>query len=127
LLTPNLTGSRLIYNTLVIILILIQEFFYLGTVNGLYVQFKIYARLYPHRIIVYRNMISLAYTCAGSLGTAGAIWAFKAGWDVNAKQFVLSWMILWLFAHANFLSLDVFTVWLPPQVCYANFMPDFES
>lgn len=114
-LQPTTQGSRLIYNTLVIILILIQEFFYLGTINSLYVQFKIYARLYPHRIIIYRNMISLSYTLVGALCTTGAIWAFRVDWDVNGNQFVLSWMVLWLFAHANFLSLDVFTVWLPVQ------------
>ncbi|KAF4626907.1 hypothetical protein G7Y89_g11249 [Cudoniella acicularis] len=108
-------GSRLIYNTLVIILILIQEFFYLGTINGLYLQFKIYARLYPHRIIAYRTCISLAYTFVGSLCVAGSIWAFRAGWDVNANQFALTWAILWLFAHCNFLALDIMTTWLPPQ------------
>ncbi|KAL2068939.1 hypothetical protein VTL71DRAFT_15277 [Oculimacula yallundae] len=107
-------GSRLIYNTLVIILILIQEFFYLGTVNGLYAEFKIYNKLYPHRIITYRFCISLAYTFIGSLCVTGAIWAFKAGWDVNSAQFVLNWAILWLFAHLNFLAMDLFTVWLAP-------------
>ncbi|EXA30610.1 hypothetical protein FOVG_18030 [Fusarium oxysporum f. sp. pisi HDV247] len=44
---PTLEGSRAIYNTVVIILILIQEFFYLGTINGLYAQFKLYARVDP--------------------------------------------------------------------------------
>jgi hypothetical protein len=105
----------LIYNTLVIILILIQEFFYLGTINGLYAAFKIYAKLYPHRIIVYRNCISLAYTFCGSLCVTGAIWAFRGDWDVNSNQFGLTWAVLWLFAHLNFLWLDVFTIWTPPQ------------
>ncbi|RDL36047.1 Uncharacterized protein BP5553_06659 [Venustampulla echinocandica] len=124
---PTTQGSRLIYNTLVIILLLIQEFFYLGTINGLYVQFKIYASLWPHRIIAYRNMISLAYTFVGSLSTTGAIWAFRVGWDVNSNQFVLTWFILWLFAHANFLWLDVMTIWLPVQyvpmsmICWVMF------
>jgi hypothetical protein len=113
-LMPTTQGSRLIYNTLVIILILIQEFFYLGTINSLYDAFHIYGRLNPHRIIVFRILISLSYTFVGSLCVAGSIWAFKAGWDVNGNQFVLTWMILWLFAHVNFLTLDVFTVWLPP-------------
>jgi len=108
-------GSRLIYNTLVIILILIQEFFYLGTINGLYAALKIYNKIYPHRIIAYRNMLSLSYTLIGALCVTGMIWAFRDGWDVNANQFVLSWMIFWLFAHSNFLWLDVFTIWLPAQ------------
>lgn len=108
---PTTQGSRLIYNTLVIILILIQEFFYLGTINGLYAQFQVYSKIYPHRIIAYRFIISLSYTLVGSLCVTGAIWAFKAGWKVNGNQFALSWGILWLFAHLNILAMDLFTVW----------------
>lgn len=110
---PTVQGSRLIYNTLVIILILLQEFFYLGTINGLSVAFNFYLRFRPRRIIIYRLGISLLYTFVGSLSTAGAIWAFRDGWKVNANQFALTWAILWLFAHVNFLIFDVFTVWLP--------------
>jgi len=106
-------GSRAIYNTIVIILILIQEFFYLGTINGMYAGYKIYTKIHPARIIVVRNAISLAYCLVGSLCTIGAIFAFRSGWDVGATQFGLSWMAMWLFAHLNFLTLDVFTIWLP--------------
>ncbi|ERT00430.1 hypothetical protein HMPREF1624_03801 [Sporothrix schenckii ATCC 58251] len=112
-LQPTPQGSRAIYNTLVIILILIQEFFYLGTINGLYASFHIYSRIHPARVIAVRTGNSLAYTCVGALCTVGAIWAFRAGWPVGGAQFTESWMALWLFAHLNFLTLDVFTVWLP--------------
>ncbi|KAJ5698772.1 hypothetical protein N7462_000777 [Penicillium macrosclerotiorum] len=111
---PTSQGSRLIYNTLVIILILIQEFFYLGYVNGLYLQFKLYVNVHPHRVAIVRQMISGTYTFVGSLCTTGAIWAFRHGWHVNGNQFVLTWMALWLFAHLNFLVLDVFTIWISP-------------
>jgi hypothetical protein len=107
-------GSRLVYNTLVIILLMIQEFFYLGTLNQLYEMFKIYTRLNPHRIILFRNAISLMYCFVGSLCVTAAIWIFKTGWDVGGGQFVATWMVFWLYAHLNFLTLDVFTVWLPP-------------
>jgi hypothetical protein len=110
---PTVQGSRLIYNTLVIILILLQEFFYLGTINGLSVAFNFYLRFRPRRIILYRLGISVLYTFVGSLCTAGAIWAFRDSWKVNANQFALTWAILWLFAHVNFLVFDVFTIWLP--------------
>lgn len=112
-LQPTTQGSRAIYNTLVIILILIQEFFYLGTINGLYASFHVYSRIHPTRIIVVRNANSLAYTLIGSLCVTGAIWAFRAGWPVGGAQFAETWMVLWLFAHLNFLTLDVFTIWLP--------------
>jgi hypothetical protein len=110
---PTSQGSRAIYNTVTIILVLIQEFFYLGTINGLYAQFKLYARLDPYRIVAVRTVISLAYTLVGSLCVSGAIWAFRSGWAVNGNQFALSWATLWLFAHVNFLALDVVTVWVP--------------
>ena len=115
-LQPTTQGSRLIYNTLVIILILLQEFFYLGTINGLYAKFKLYGRIHPHRIVAVRLIISILYCFVGSLCTAGAIWAFRAGWNVNGVQFVLTWMTLWLFAHLNFLAFDVFSIWLPPPL-----------
>ena len=111
---PTTQGSRAIYNTVAIILVLIQEFFYLGTINGLSTQFKLYSRVDPHRITIVRHLNSLAYTFVGSLCVTGAIWAFRSGWAVNANQFALSWVTLWLFAHVNFVTLDVFTVWLPP-------------
>jgi hypothetical protein len=107
-------GSRLVYNTLVVILIMIQEFFYLGTINGLYAQFKLYTSVTPHRMAIVRLIISGIYTLIGSLCTAGAIWAFRNGWHVNGNQFALTWAVLWLFAHLTFLVLDVFTIWLPP-------------
>ncbi|KAI2714352.1 hypothetical protein CBS147354_7521 [Penicillium roqueforti] len=83
---PTEQGSRVVYNTLVIILIVIQEFFFLGTINGLYVQFKLYTSLSAHRIAIARLVISSIYTLVGSICTAGAIWAFK----------------------------NTFTIWLPP-------------
>lgn len=104
---PTTQGSRAIYNTLVIILIMIQEFFYLGTINGLYAALKAYSKVDPYRIIVARNVNSLAYCLMGSLCTAGAIWAFRSAWNVSGTQFVLSWMTLWLFAHLNFLTMGL--------------------
>ncbi|KAK8112033.1 uncharacterized protein PG998_008490 [Apiospora kogelbergensis] len=110
---PTSQGSRAIYNTLVIILILIQEFFYLGAINGLYANLKVYQRVHPSRVMVIRFLLSLAYCLVGSLCVTGMIWAFRAGWDVGALQFGQSWMVLWLFAHLNFQVIDVFTIWLP--------------
>ncbi|KAK8038310.1 hypothetical protein PG994_015077 [Apiospora phragmitis] len=112
-LQPTSQGSRAIYNTLVIILILIQEFFYLGAINGLYANLKIYARVHPSRVMVIRFLLSAAYCLVGSVCVTGMIWAFRAGWDVGALQFGQSWMVLWLFAHLNFQLIDVFTIWLP--------------
>ncbi|KAL4865982.1 hypothetical protein BDV12DRAFT_173665 [Aspergillus spectabilis] len=111
---PTTQGSRLIYNTLVIILLLIQEFFFLGTINGLYAQFGLFGRIKAKRMIIFRFIISATYALAGSVCATGAIWAFRAEWNVNGNQWALTWLTLWLFGHLTFLTLDVFAVWLPP-------------
>ncbi|KAH8668844.1 hypothetical protein BX600DRAFT_460799 [Xylariales sp. PMI_506] len=110
---PTPQGSRAIYNTIVIVLVLIQEFFYLATINGIYAQLQIWHQGNPWIIILFRLMNSAAYTFVGSLCTAGSIWAFRDGWNVNGGQFAATWMLFWLFAHLNFQTLDVFTIWLP--------------
>jgi len=110
---PTSQGSRAIYNTVAIILIMMQEFFYLGVINSLHHNFKVYTKLRPTRIILIRNISSVAYCFIGSLCISGAIWAFRSGWHVNGNQFVLTWMTFWLFAHINFQVLDVVTVWFP--------------
>lgn len=111
---PTVQGSRAVYNTIVIVLILLEDFFFLATVNGLYAQFKVYTRALPSIIILIREMISITYTMVGAMLIAAAIWAFKADWEVSGTQFALTWLTLWLFAHVNFLMLDVFTIWIPP-------------
>jgi hypothetical protein len=110
---PTKQGSRAIYNTIAIILVIIQDFFFLSMFNGLHLTFKVYNKLHYVRIVAVRNLYSLTYTFIGSLVVTGSIWAFRSGWDVNGVQFLLTWATLWLFGHINFQTLDVFTIWLP--------------
>ncbi|KAL2213879.1 hypothetical protein CC79DRAFT_1362667 [Sarocladium strictum] len=112
---PTTQGARVVYNTISIVLILIQDFFFLAHINGLYAQHKIYTRIWPTRIIITRDLISGTFTMVGSLLISAVIWAFKGNWDVSGKQFAINWMILWLFSHVNFMAIDVFTIWVPPQ------------
>ncbi|EFX06379.1 tetrahydrofolylpolyglutamate synthase [Grosmannia clavigera kw1407] len=91
---PTPQGSRAIYNTLVIILILIQEFFYLGIINALTTAFHTYSKIHALRILLIRTLNALSYTLIGALCTTGAIWAFRDHWDVQALQFGASWMVL---------------------------------
>ncbi len=109
-------GPRAIYNTIVIVLVLVQEFFYLGIFNAITAQLKIWNRADPKAIVIFRFLNSFIYSFLSALCTAGAIWAFRAGWDVDGAQFVLTWMVFWLLGHLSFFVLDIFTVWLPPPM-----------
>jgi hypothetical protein len=112
---PTIQGTRAVYNTISFVLVLIEDFFFLATFNGLYNQFKIFLRIGPERIILVRTAISLTFTMISAMANSAAIWAFKASWDGTGGQWALSWLALWLFAHANFLIFDTFTIWIPPQ------------
>ncbi|KAK0631242.1 hypothetical protein B0T14DRAFT_417627 [Immersiella caudata] len=110
---PTKQGSRAIYNTIAIILVIIQDFFFLSIMNGLHQSFHVYSEIHPVRIVAFRNLFSLSYCLVGSLCVTASIWAFRSGWAVDGTQFALTWATLWLFGHINFQTFDVFTIWLP--------------
>ncbi|KNG90902.1 nitrosoguanidine resistance protein SNG1 [Aspergillus nomiae NRRL 13137] len=99
-------GGRVLYNTVSMVMPIIQQFFFMMALNGISAQFHLYTKLGPKRNGLLRMCVSLAYTFIGSLCMAGYIWAYRESWDVNSNQFVLSWMSIWLYMHINFLIYD---------------------
>ncbi|KAF7596029.1 hypothetical protein BBP40_003809 [Aspergillus hancockii] len=111
-------GTRVLYNTVSMVMPIIQQFFFMMALNGISAQFQLYTRFGTRRNGLLRLCISLTYTFIGSLCMAGYIWAYKESWAVNSNQFVLSWMSIWLYMHINFLIVDILTAFVPMQ-----FMP----
>ncbi|ATZ58123.1 hypothetical protein BCIN_15g05710 [Botrytis cinerea B05.10] len=109
---PTEQGTRVLFNTVSVVLPIIQQFFFLMALNGINNQFGIYGRLNSKRIGLMRMVISLLYTLIGSLATAGYIWAFRESWDVSSGQFALVWMSYWIYMHINFLVLDAATAFI---------------
>lgn len=118
--TPTWQGTRVLYNTVTIILPIIQQFFFVMALNGISSQFGIYGRLHNTHAGLIRMIISIVYTFIASLTVIGYIWAFREKWLVNGNQFALSWMVVWLYMHVNFLILDAGTAFISMP-----FMPFF--
>ncbi|PQE21524.1 Nitrosoguanidine resistance SNG1 protein [Rutstroemia sp. NJR-2017a BVV2] len=110
---PTNQGTRVLFNTVSVVLPIIQQFFFLMALNGINNQFGIYGRLNSMRIGLMRMVISIIYTFIASLTTTGYIWAFRETWDVSGSQFVLVWMSYWIYMHINFLVLDAATAFIP--------------
>ncbi|KAB8076083.1 hypothetical protein BDV29DRAFT_200455 [Aspergillus leporis] len=108
-------GTRVLYNTVSMVMPIIQQFFFMMALNGISAQFHLYTKLGTQRNGLLRLCISLVYTFIGSLCMAGYIWAYKESWAVNSDQFVLSWMSVWLYMHINFLIVDILTAFIPMQ------------
>lgn len=118
--TPAGQGARALYNTVTIILPIIQQFFVVMALNTISNQFGIYGRLHNTHAGLIRMILSIGYTFIASLTVIGYIWAFRENWQVNGSQFALSWMVVWLYMHVNFLVLDTATAFIP-----MSYMPFF--
>ncbi|EYE98311.1 SNG1 family protein [Aspergillus ruber CBS 135680] len=102
-------GTRVLYNTVSMVMPIIQQFFFMMALNGISSQFQLLTKLSPTANGLLRMCISFAYTFFGSLCMVGYIWAFRESWAVNSNQFALCWMIIWLYMHINFLIVDILT------------------
>lgn len=111
-------GTRVLYNTVSIVMPIIQQFFFMVALNGISSQFQVLTKLGWNANGLLRMCISAAYTFVGALCMVAYIWSFRESWDVNENQFALSWMIIWLYMHINFLIMDILTTFVPMQ-----FMP----
>lgn len=118
--TPTGQGTRALYNTVTIILPIIQQFFFVMALNGISIQFGIYGRLHNTHAGLIRMVLSIGYTFIASLTVIGYIWAFRENWQASGNQFALSWMAVWLYMHVNFLVLDTATAFIP-----MSYMPFF--
>lgn len=108
-------GTRVLYNTVSMVMPIIQQFFFMMALNGVSSEYHIFKKLGFVANGLIRMVASIIYTFVGSVCMAGYIWAFKESWDLNSKQFVLTWMIIWLYMHINFLTVDVLTAFVPMQ------------
>lgn len=117
---PTTQGNRVLYNTVIMVLPIIMQFFCLMAINGISAQFGLYTHLPILDNGILRHLLSVIFTFVGSLCLTGAIWAFREGWAVTGGRFMCVWLILWLYMHINFLVMDVATGFIP-----VKFLPMF--
>ncbi|KAH7420026.1 hypothetical protein BKA64DRAFT_612055 [Cadophora sp. MPI-SDFR-AT-0126] len=110
---PTSQGTKVLYNTITLVLPIIQQFFFLMALNGISNSFGIYGYLSSLHVGLIRMIVAISYTFLASLTLAGYIWAFKENWGVSSGQFALTWMAMWLYMHVNFLVLDAATAFVP--------------
>ncbi|KAL8719793.1 MAG: hypothetical protein Q9181_008019 [Wetmoreana brouardii] len=110
---PTTQGPRLLYNTISMVMPLLQQFFLLLIINGISHELQLYSKIPVHLSGLARLSISIVYDLIGSLCMVGYIWAFRETWSVTGSQFVLTWMVLWLLFHIHFVVLDTVTAFVP--------------
>lgn len=110
---PTSNPTRLLYNTASTVMPILEEFFFLLILNGLSDELQILSNVPIRTTALFRVAFAVLYTFISSLAMVGYIWAFRESWSVDARQFVLSWMVLWLLHQIHFLVIDTVTAFLP--------------
>ncbi|KAJ5852395.1 uncharacterized protein N7529_011780 [Penicillium soppii] len=108
-------GTRVFYNTVSMVMPIIQQFFFMLALNGISTRFGAFTRLSWKANSLIRLIASILYTFTGSLLMTSYIWAYREDWRLSGSRFVLTWMILWLLMHINFLFFDITTAFIPIQ------------
>ncbi|KAH7030504.1 hypothetical protein B0J12DRAFT_583429 [Macrophomina phaseolina] len=110
---PSPQSTKTVYNTIPMVMGIIMNFFFLMAVNGVASSLQLYSHIPFFQNWLVRVVLSLTYTCAGSLCQSAYFWAFKESWDQPASVFFLVWMAMWLYQHVQFLVFDVATTFIP--------------
>ncbi|CDM28566.1 hypothetical protein DTO013E5_986 [Penicillium roqueforti] len=111
-------GTRVFYNTVSMVIPIVQQFFFILALNGISTHLDAFINLSWKTNVLIRAIASTIYALTGSLLMAGYIWAFRESWGQQGSRFVLTWVIMWLLMHINFLFFDIATAFIPIQ-----FMP----
>ena len=111
-------GTRVFYNTVSMVMPIIQQFIFMLALNGISTHFGAFAKLSWKTNVIIHLIASILYTFTGRLLMTTYIWAYREDWGLNGSRFVLTWMILWFLMHINFLFFDITTAFIPIQ-----FMP----
>lgn len=117
---PTNQGGRFYYNTVSMVMVILPQFFFVMALNGITAESNILQTLSLRQNISLRLGLSVFFAFITSLCMSGYIWAFREDWGTTPGQFPLTWMLLWLGMHLNFLLVDSVTAVLPMK-----FMPFF--
>ena len=77
---PTEQGPRVLYNTVSMVMPIIQQFFFLMALNGLSNTYKLYTSLRMRYALTMRGVLATVYTFISSLCMTGYIWAFREDW-----------------------------------------------
>lgn len=112
-LKPTPQGTKVLYNTVSLVMPIIMQFFFLMAVNGVAGHFNLYSHLPLKDNGIIRLGLSTIYTFIGALCTVSYQRAFYESQWLSAGQFVLAWLAIWLYMHINFLAIDCLTAFVP--------------
>ncbi|RAO69141.1 uncharacterized protein BHQ10_005153 [Talaromyces amestolkiae] len=108
-------GDRMVFNTLMIVVVVLCQFFFLMSLNGLTMAF---GRLHTISTLDYfkvRLPISTAWACFAGLCLTAWQMIFRESYPINARLFFSLWTLYLAFSMIVFDVLDILTAFVPQQ------------
>ncbi|RGP68514.1 nitrosoguanidine resistance sng1 [Fusarium sporotrichioides] len=117
---PTEQGSRVLLNTVAMVMAVLMQFFFQMAFNG--ITAKVLQSQSKRDVYIFRLVTGKAYTFVSALGMTGYIWAFRENWGVDAGQFFETWMCLWFYMDINYLVVDTVIGTVIPMQFFAFFL-----
>ncbi|CAK7246296.1 MAG: hypothetical protein STHCBS139747_007923 [Sporothrix thermara] len=108
-------GDRTVFNTLLIVVVVLCQFFFLMSLNGLSLAFKRFDNVSAKDYFKWRVPISISWALFGGLCITAWQLTFKEEYPINARLVFSLWTLYWVFAMIVFDVLDIVTAFVPPQ------------
>ncbi|RSL57468.1 hypothetical protein CEP54_008295 [Fusarium duplospermum] len=121
-LTPTSQGSRVLFNTVSMVMPILMQFFFSMAMNGIFTETGVFSTLSKRDIYIIRLIVSKVYTLLCAVGMSGYIWAFREDWSVSRGQFFETWMCLWFYMEVNYLIVDSILDVVVPIKFFAFFL-----
>ncbi|KAH7111728.1 hypothetical protein B0J13DRAFT_576548 [Dactylonectria estremocensis] len=121
-LMPTNHGTRVLLNTVSMVMPILMQFFFIMALNGVMGAAGVLEKQSKRDVYVFRLCVSKLHTFICSLCMAGYIWAFREDWGVTAGQFFETWMCLWFYMEINYLVLDAVVGTIIPMSFFSYFM-----
>ncbi|KAH7006789.1 hypothetical protein EDB80DRAFT_880314 [Ilyonectria destructans] len=119
---PTTHGSRVLLNTVSMVMPPLMQFFFLMALNGIFAEARVFTKLSKRDVYITRLIIGKIHTLLGALGMAGYIWTFREDWTVSGSEFAETWMCVWLYMEVNYVIVDTLLETVIPIKFFAFFM-----
>jgi hypothetical protein len=119
---PTSQGTRVLFNTVSMVMPILMQFFFIMGMNGITTSAKVLATQSKRDVYIFRLFASKIYGCVSALCMAGYIWAFRESWGVTAGQFFEAWLCLWFYMDINYMVIDTLIGTIIPMAFFAYFL-----
>ncbi|KAJ3519060.1 hypothetical protein NM208_g14282 [Fusarium decemcellulare] len=119
---PTDQGTRVLLNTVAMVMPVLMQFFFQMGLNGITTGAKVLESQSKRDVYIFRLFSGKIYTFISALGMTGYFWAFRESWGVTAGQFFETWMCLWFYMDINFNIVDTLIGTIIPMQFFAYFL-----